>query len=776
MKKAKLSPGLADYGAYRSTSQEKKQAQQIFTSSAASGILTNDLVRIMEEEQDKGFSAEPVDDNIYMWKVKLFNFEPNSDVDNDLKEIETKYGYNYIELELTFDIDLYPFFPPLVKVIRPRLQGALMQRVTNMEMLKLSYWSPTKDMRSVIHDVKHFLQQWARLEMNSERNDPKKYPQGSYVGMEHHLLRLALVSEVNPRANLRYQMDADALSDLKPMSPPKIKRNLKESKVEYWAAGVGFGHNQRPEWDINAYLAAQIEKDKQIEAVLHQILQNLRILYAHHAPQLKPRPVRAGQGDAAMEVSTSVDPVEDMFNILESSALIPFIEQYLQADSFLEIARHKVVYKAIIDILKEIAMQSQLVRLVCALPSQHQSIYQLLERIEEKASIILQHIGKVGNGSVPKPQLSPLEDEPDCVHPGLQSVHKVSDMNTSTAPPHSSQLTEERLARDFATLFKDVKDSLKRNGISEKAKEPVESSPDSSLTVDVMIHNDEEALLEAKYKRLLKDLVLDSHEIDLEAHHYVKLFQKNKQPLQSQVFRIAQEITSLSTSLPLTLSSSIFVRTDDEKLPLMRALITGPEGTPYSGGCFHFDIFFPNNYPNSPPQVNLQTTGGGTVRFNPNLYGCGKVCLSLLGTWEGQKGEQWNAKASTILQVLVSIQSLILVPDPYFNEPGFEQEIGTAAGKLHSEDYNADVRINNIRYAMIGQLHNPTPGFEEVIKTHFYLKRERIIKEAEGWLKNCKKHYSKLERAIETLKQELSKLEAPPNVTNLSSNSEDSMM
>lgn len=31
-------------------------------------------------------------------------------------------------------------------------------------------------------------------------------------------------------------------------------------------------------------------------------------------------------------------------------------------------------------------------------------------------------------------------------------------------------------------------------------------------------------------------------------------------------------------------------------------------------------------------KVNLQTTGNGTVRFNPNLYNCGKVCLSLLGT------------------------------------------------------------------------------------------------------------------------------------------------
>ena len=47
----------------------------------------------------------------------------------------------------------------------------------------------------------------------------------------------------------------------------------------------------------------------------------------------------------------------------------------------------------------------------------------------------------------------------------------------------------------------------------------------------------------------------------------------------------------------------------------------------------------------------MQTTGQGTVRFNPNLYNCGKVCLSLLGTWQGAAGETWDPKCSTLLQV-----------------------------------------------------------------------------------------------------------------------------
>jgi hypothetical protein len=57
----------------------------------------------------------------------------------------------------------------------------------------------------------------------------------------------------------------------------------------------------------------------------------------------------------------------------------------------------------------------------------------------------------------------------------------------------------------------------------------------------------------------------------------------------------------------------------------MRAIITGPEGTPYEGGCFVFDLLFPEGYPNVPPLMVLQTTGEGRVRFNPNLYADGKV-------------------------------------------------------------------------------------------------------------------------------------------------------
>lgn len=476
---------------------------------------------------------------------------------------------------------------------------------------------------------------------------------------------------------------------------------------------------------------------------------------------------------AAISSLDVVDPVTDVYNILEGSALIPFTEQYLKTDSFLEICRHTYVYRVIVDIIKEIALQPQLVPLLGKLIDQQESIYQLLANLEQKANVLLHHICKAGNGCIPKPPkkegVVTTKRSKERVAP--PSEHSVA-LNTDS---HGAASAEEKLAREFQVLFKDVSEAFRRLNIDPHRSPttictmPVNGGDETQVqteAMDVCITSNE-LDVDSKYKTVMEELQFLPVTIDVEvpnSHHFMKLFKKQEPLSQSQVFRIAQELSSLAVSLPLNLSSAIFVRTDEDKITLMKALITGPEDTPYSCGCFQFDIFFPSGYPKIPPLVNLQTTGSGTVRFNPNLYNCGKVCLSLLGTWDGQQGEQWNETTSTVLQVLVSIQSLILVPEPYFNEPGYEQEIGTEAGEKHSAEYNLDIRINTIKHAMIGQLQSPSQGFEDVVKAHFYLKKDRILQEVEQWSKSCKS--SKLDRTIQNLKSELQKLEPPAKLVN----------
>ncbi|KAF8165369.1 hypothetical protein B0H34DRAFT_780271 [Crassisporium funariophilum] len=185
---------------------------------------------------------------------------------------------------------------------------------------------------------------------------------------------------------------------------------------------------------------------------------------------------------------------------------------------------------------------------------------------------------------------------------------------------------------------------------------------------------------------------------------------------------IAKELAILTTNLPVSWGSSIFLRVDETRVDVIKALITGPEGTP-----FLFDIFLGPSYNQSPPSVKYMTTNGGKYRFNPNLYADGKVCLSLLGTWQGPG---WVAGKSTLLQVLISIQSMILCDEPYLNEPAWS----TSGGSPASRAYSANVRRMVVKTAMLGNLKTPPEPFADIIRTHFRLKARSILKQLDDWL------------------------------------------
>ncbi|KAJ3255129.1 Baculoviral IAP repeat-containing protein 6 [Boothiomyces macroporosus] len=210
---------------------------------------------------------------------------------------------------------------------------------------------------------------------------------------------------------------------------------------------------------------------------------------------------------------------------------------------------------------------------------------------------------------------------------------------------------------------------------------------------------------------------------------------------------VAKEIATLANSIPIDYGTSAFLRVDEHSMHLMQLCLVGPEGTPYANGVFIFDIVLPNTYPLAPPKFTFKTTGNGSWRANPNLYNNGKVCLSVLNTWSAN---QWIPGKSTLLQVIISIQAMILVNRPYFNEPGF----GDPEDSLASKRYSGDVRVNVVKYAMIDQIKNPPPNFKEVVQHHFKLKKARILKQVEAW-----KEYPESKRVdIEALRAALSEL------------------
>ncbi|CAF0896377.1 unnamed protein product [Adineta ricciae] len=137
-------------------------------------------------------------------------------------------------------------------------------------------------------------------------------------------------------------------------------------------------------------------------------------------------------------------------------------------------------------------------------------------------------------------------------------------------------------------------------------------------------------------------------------------------PTLTCIGRIKNDISSMIRDP----APGIFISPDPMNLTIIHALITGPSDTPYEGGFFYFTVRCPPDYPIRSPRCRLMTTGNNTVRFNPNLYANGKVCLSILGTWTGPA---WSP-AQCLLSVLISIQSL-MSENPYHNEPGYEKNL-----------------------------------------------------------------------------------------------------
>ncbi|OMJ90956.1 hypothetical protein SteCoe_6624 [Stentor coeruleus] len=198
--------------------------------------------------------------------------------------------------------------------------------------------------------------------------------------------------------------------------------------------------------------------------------------------------------------------------------------------------------------------------------------------------------------------------------------------------------------------------------------------------------------------------------------------------------RINAEMKTLFKSVPCDSAASIFVMFDSECNHKVKFLLSGTVDTPYAHGLYLFDVLLPSNYPAVPPKVNLTTTGERKFRFNPNLYETGYVCLSIIGTWSGNPNEQWNPSSSTLLQVMLSIQSLVMDNNIIQKEPSFHN---IPHDSIENLSYQLEVKYGNLKFAMIDQLKNPPKGFETIIKEHFKIKKQEILKTASEWVQEA---------------------------------------
>ncbi|XP_057808858.1 probable ubiquitin-conjugating enzyme E2 24 [Salvia miltiorrhiza] len=147
-------------------------------------------------------------------------------------------------------------------------------------------------------------------------------------------------------------------------------------------------------------------------------------------------------------------------------------------------------------------------------------------------------------------------------------------------------------------------------------------------------------------------------------------------------------------------------------------------------GLFFLDIYLPPNYPNLPPQVHYHSHDNC---LNPNLYANGVVCLSWINIWSGTKAEKWT-NGSNILQLLMSIQSLVLNSSPFFNEPIYKlwKDNKLSTWIKSSNHYNEDAFILSCKN-MKKVINHPSQNFGEFVVEHFRQRVAPLIAAIDGY-------------------------------------------
>ena len=76
----------------------------------------------------------------------------------DLRRLEEEHGQSQLVLRMQFKRGLHPFYPPTVRLVRPRCRAPLLGALSSHPMLQLASWDPWRPQKDLIEQLRAFLQ------------------------------------------------------------------------------------------------------------------------------------------------------------------------------------------------------------------------------------------------------------------------------------------------------------------------------------------------------------------------------------------------------------------------------------------------------------------------------------------------------------------------------------------------------------------------------------------------------------------------------------------
>ncbi|GJN39482.1 hypothetical protein PR202_gb28604 [Eleusine coracana subsp. coracana] len=107
--------------------------------------------------------------------------------------------------------------------------------------------------------------------------------------------------------------------------------------------------------------------------------------------------------------------------------------------------------------------------------------------------------------------------------------------------------------------------------------------------------------------------------------------------------------------------------------------------------------------------------------------------MRLLNTFGGDGTELWSPESSTLLQVLVSIQGLVLTAQPYYNKAGYAIQAVTPVGHRNELPYSKNAYLLTLQ-TMLHLLCRPPSGFKDLVRDHFRCCGRYVLRACQAYL------------------------------------------
>jgi len=647
----------------------------LFSTKSCGNILINEFFNLRKKyRRNNRFDIEVIDNNIFHWKLLLKNFS-SIRLKHSLSNIYKNHGYKHIEVHIRFHLKLlYPSFPPSISIIKPNLSNMLSQRIPNIKLFQFQYWSPCKNMEDVINKLYNIINKHGVIE--EDVNDTHNVINHELEKLLIHLASLCNIdSEYDPIDDEIYI---------------KIYGNLKKQHISQTCnfSSIAKQSTSFFQNDSEAHISEPKTPKRYWKSGTgygHRGLNSWNVEEYRRLQIEKDIKIQS-----ILRQVIEIIQKSNMSNIcqtLKMSQLIPVVKSYLKGTTLLDIDNHKDLYKLLFILIQNLAEERSIYLFD---DNTNKSLYNILSDINKEAIETLKMCDKFDTQGL-----------------SIKMAHTINTVFEMIKPCYMIYM--EKCKKIDKNKQKIIKQKITQYNSGEFGK---------------------------KYVDMLFKMKYDMGEIKNFTKRYDEVLYTIDSATKNHIKRLIKEYASINKNLPIYYQSSIFVRVEKTNIRCMRVLITGPDNTPYDSGIFIFDVYITDKYPHEPPKMRFLNNGG--KRFNPNVKKKGQLCLSLLGTWSGDGGggESWNKNTSTLQQLFISVQSLVLIETPVFNEPSQENLIGTIEGDKKNKIYNQYIRYYTMCHTMCEILQNVDqyPTLKDVIINHFKLKKDYILKNCQKWV------------------------------------------